>query len=84
MRKNEQETCSKRTRSAIDSTHAMKEVRCILCEELTTADKLHDVQTLELDAKLREYALIVKDMKLLAKLGTADAIAIEAKYHKKC
>jgi len=84
LEEKEEESCSKCTRSAVNSSHVMKEVRCILCDELTTADKVHNVQTLELDAKLREYALIVKDMKLLAKLGTADAIAIEAKYHKKC
>ena len=37
LEEKEKEHCSKRTRSAVDSTHVMKEVSCIICEELTTA-----------------------------------------------
>lgn len=48
------------------------------------SSQLHAASTLEVDRKVRECALLLKDGNLLAKLSTGDMIAIEAKYHTKC
>ncbi|XP_065669903.1 uncharacterized protein LOC124808522 [Hydra vulgaris] len=40
--------------------------------------------TLELDKKVRRYAEILSDSKLLAKLSEGDLVATEAHYHKAC
>ena len=39
---------------------------------------------MELDRNVREYADLLNDNKLIAKLSSGDLIAIEAKYHKAC
>ncbi|GFR89015.1 hypothetical protein ElyMa_006114200 [Elysia marginata] len=47
--------------------------------------RLHQVQTLELDRRLRNRVRDLQDQQLIAELNTAsDLVAREAKYHAKC
>ncbi|CAH0392073.1 unnamed protein product [Bemisia tabaci] len=46
--------------------------------------KLHAVATKELSNKIKSFAEVLQDQKILAKFSEGDAIAIEAKYHKEC
>ena len=45
---------------------------------------MHKASTMELDQKVRAYAIELQDTKLLAKLIGSDMIAIDAQYHVKC
>ncbi|GFR78525.1 tyrosine-protein kinase receptor Tie-1 [Elysia marginata] len=56
---------------------------CFLCHE--EGGRLHQVQTLELDRRLRDCVQDLQDQQLIAELNTAsDLVAREAKYHAKC
>lgn len=65
------------------STQKSSTVFFFCCKE-DVSSQLHAASTLEVDRKVRECALLLKDGNLLAKLSTGDMIAIEAKYHTKC
>jgi len=45
---------------------------------------LHEASTLSLDYRVHNCAYILQDSRLLAKLGSHDMIALEAKYHSSC
>jgi hypothetical protein len=45
---------------------------------------LHNVTTFEFDARVRSFAYLLQDSKLIAKLSSGDMIATEAKYHNSC
>ena len=51
------------------------------CDE---SGDLHEASTLSLDSRVRNCAYILQDSRLLAKLGSHDMIALEAKYHSSC
>ena len=57
------------------------EKHCFFCDK---AGDLHAVTTLEVDQKVRECVLQLKDNRLIAKLSAGDLIAIDAMYHAKC
>ena len=42
------------------------------------------MSTFELDTRVRKYAAVLQDQKLLSKLSAGDLVAIEAKYHNAC
>ncbi|KAI0243441.1 hypothetical protein LSAT2_000008, partial [Lamellibrachia satsuma] len=55
------------------------------CTTETNAENpLRQVMTKQLDSRLREYAKILEDDQLIARLSAADLIAQEAKYHDRC
>jgi len=55
---------------------------CFLCDN--SHGTLHSVTTFEFDARVRTFAYILQDSKLIAKLSGGDMIATEAKYHDTC
>lgn len=59
---------------------------CFFCSksEDKGCGKLHQVTTLELDARVRHCAHILNDCTLIANLSAGDMIALEAKYHAVC
>ena len=55
------------------------------CDELaTTEDTLHSVSRWAVDSRVRRCASIINDETLLAKVSSADMIAMEGKYHARC
>ena len=54
---------------------------CFFCDE---SGDLHEASTFSLDSRVRNCAYILQDSRLLAKLGSHDMIALEAKYHSSC
>ncbi|CAH0381202.1 unnamed protein product [Bemisia tabaci] len=55
---------------------------CLFCEK--EDGTLHAIETKELSDKIKLFAEILQDQKILAKISEGDAIAIEAKYHLEC
>ncbi|MGE5862424.1 MAG: hypothetical protein ACM31H_01515, partial [Nitrososphaerales archaeon] len=47
-------------------------------------DRLWQVRTFSVDARIRQCAAVLQDFSLLAKLSKGDMIAIEAHYHCRC
>ena len=45
---------------------------------------LHEATTFQVDERVRRCSMLHEDTELLAKLSTADMVALEAKYHTKC
>lgn len=61
------------------------EFKCIFCDQPAGSEGLHQVDTKEVDCKVREYATVLQDTNLLAKLATTeDIIALKANYHTNC
>ena len=75
---------SKRTRSTLDTSHVLSELRCFFCDETGDEETLFNASTFSIDSHLREWAEILCDEALLAKLSRGDVMALEAKYHKPC
>ena len=75
-------TTSKKTRSILDTSHVLSNVTCFLCDETDEKETLYNASTFNFDSNIREWAKILCDDKLLAKLSAGDLIALEAKYHK--
>jgi len=71
-------TCSSLSTALVNS--------CFFCSksEDKGCGKLHQVTTLELDARVRHCANILNDCTLIANLSAGDMIALEAKYHAVC
>lgn len=57
---------------------------CFFCDEDDTREQLHNAQTDKLDRRIREYAHILQDRKLLGKLSEGDMHALDARYHLSC
>ena len=59
---------------------------CFFCNksEKEGCGKLHQVTTLEVDARVRRCAHMLNDCTLIANLSAGDMIALEAKYHAVC
>ena len=70
------------TRSSATAYTKNTNPSCFICE--SDASPLHRVSTLRLDGKVRECATVLHEEKLLAKIGTGDLIALEARYHGPC
>ena len=64
--------------------HVLSNSTCFLCDETDEKETLFNASTFNFDSNIREWAQILCDEKLLAKLSTGDLIALEAKYHKRC
>ena len=60
------------------------ESHCFFCGAVDSPLNLHAAFTLEVDEKVRECALLLKNNNLIAKLSAGDLIAIEVRYHAKC
>ena len=71
---------SRTTRSSIDAKK--KKDCCFFCE--SREGELHLSATKELDVKVRKYASLANDEKLLIKLVEGDMTAIDAVYHLQC
>ena len=67
------------TRSIIDGKK--KDKLCFFCEN---AEKCIFLQQKELYAKVRHYASLLCDQKLLIKLAEGDKTAIDTTYHLRC
>ena len=76
------ESC-KRRRSRSVEIGVPKNV-CFFCGKPPGTSGLHEAATFQVDERVRRCAMFLKDTKLLAKLSTADMVALEAKYHTKC
>ncbi|KAK3761797.1 hypothetical protein RRG08_010121 [Elysia crispata] len=71
------------TESTASTPRMFRGNMCFLCHE--KGGRLHLVQTLELDRRLRDCVQDLQDQQLIAELNTAsDLVAREAKYHAKC
>ena len=57
---------------------------CFFCDDDNSNEPLHNVQTDKLDHRIREYAHILQDRKLLGKLSEGDMHALDARYHLSC
>jgi hypothetical protein len=57
---------------------------CFFCDADDTNEQLHNAQTDKLDRRVREYAYILQDRKLLGKLSEGDMHALDARYHLSC
>ena len=57
---------------------------CYFCNSATPSDILHCIENLAIDQKVRECAIKLQDMELIAKPSTGDLIEQRAKYHAKC
>lgn len=72
------------TRSSAGETYRVNEDRCIICDADAENEPLFKVCTKEVDDKLKEYAQVLQDAKLLARVNSIDLRAHEAKYHHTC
>ena len=61
-----------------------RESSCLLCDQPTGSEGLHETATKQLDKKVLECARELQDTALLAKFAAGDMVAIEAKYHNRC
>lgn len=83
--KQDQPVGGKYTRSSATTTIDRPDKVCFICDEIgTRSNSLHEVQTLPLDARVRECAYALQDESLLAKLSEGDLVALEACYHSPC
>ena len=57
---------------------------CFFCEQPGNQSNLHQAETLKVDKKVRDCAVLLNDGKLIAKLSVGDMVALEAKYHTSC
>jgi hypothetical protein len=78
------------TRScSIFKTTSEKNPSCFFCDqsdELAQGekDRLWQVRTFSVDARVRQCAAVSQDFSMLAKLSKGDMIAVEAHYHARC
>ena len=56
---------------------------CYFCNSASPSDKLHNIENLAINQKVRECAIKLQDTELIAKLSTEYLIAQWAKYHAK-
>lgn len=54
------------------------------CDKEAGSEGLNEVTTTQVEKRVRDRAELTSDTLLLAKLGSSDMIALEAKYHIKC
>ena len=58
---------------------------CLFSDEPATYSKpLHKAATLDLDTRVRQYAVNLQDQRLLARLSGGDLFATGAEYHSQC
>lgn len=61
---------------------------CFFCDKEGSAksdnDRLRQVRTFIVDARICQCAALLQDANLLAKLSDGDMIATEAQYHSRC
>ena len=77
-------TCSPVKRRSSSLTSNKSRDQCFFCELGDSPQNLHLASTLEVDEKVKACASLVNDTKLIAKLGSRDMVATDAKYHLKC
>ncbi|CAG9823856.1 unnamed protein product [Phaedon cochleariae] len=70
------------TRSKISKGHIKN--TCLFCDGDETVEKLVTPQTLEIGTSILFLAKELHDDRVLSKLSSADLVAQEAKYHKRC
>ena len=70
-----------KTRSRLSAQNFQKQ--CFLCNTVTS-EPLHQVQTINVDKRVRSAAEVLVDQELLAKLSEGDLVATEASYHNAC
>ena len=68
--------------STCNPSPKMTSACCFLCDNSDGA--LHSVTTFEFDARVRSFAYMLQDSKLIVKVSGGDMIATEAKYHDIC
>lgn len=68
----------------LQSSHNQTEAKCFFCGKEAGNEGLHEVTTTQVEKRVRECTELTGDTLLLAKLGSSDMIALEAKYHIKC
>lgn len=76
-----------RVTRASSSAASDADIRCFFCDEkegFIPSNKLWQVRTFEVDARVRQCAAELQDADLLAKLAKGDMIAVEAHYHSGC
>ena len=60
------------------------ESRCFFCDNVAGSEGLHKAVTLNIDQKVRDCAIELRDTGLLAKLSAGDMIALDAEYIGNC
>ena len=76
-----------RVTRASSSAASDADIRCFFCDEkegFIPSNKLWQVRTFGVDARVRQCAAELQDADLLAKLAKGDMIAVEAHYHSGC
>jgi len=71
------------TKSKCTDTSSTKEA-CFFCGKLPGNIGIHEAATFQVNEHVYACAVLLEDSKLLAKLGTTDMVALEAKCHTKC
>ena len=80
----EDNTACKYMRSQITDNSILQNDVCFFCGKSPGTSGLHEVATFQVDKRVKACAVLLEDTELLAKLSTADMVALEAKYHAKC
>ena len=71
-------------RSKSTETSVIKDV-CFFCGKPPGSNGIiHEAATFQFNEYVHACAVLLEDTELLAKLSTADMVALEAKYHTKC
>ena len=76
-------TCKYMRSQTTDSSILQTDV-CFFCGKLPGTSGLHEAATFQVNERVKACAVLLEDTELLAKLSTADMVALEAKYHTKC
>ena len=78
------DTACKYMRSQITDNSILQKDACFFCGKSPGTSGLHEAATFQVDKRVKACAVLLEDTELLAKLSTADMVALEAKYHTKC
>ena len=76
-------TCKYMRSQTTDSSILQTDV-CFFCGKLPGTSGLHEAATFQVNERVKACAVLLEDTELLAKLSTADMVALQAKYHTKC
>ena len=57
---------------------------CFFCGNPPGNSAIHEAATFQVNERVRACAVLLEDTEVLAKLSSADMVALEAKYHIKC
>ena len=78
------EDAAPRTSSRLRSSPNPDKMSCFFCDKEAGSEGLHEVTTVQVEKRVRDCAELTSDTLLLAKLGSSDMVALDAKYHTKC